>query len=522
MISNIKIHSHQKDLIVISLLIASVPPLAPSKKTLLVTDYLNLLLVLNVFAYFKIIFVYAVLFSTGHATIEEFISHQLRAKTMDGVVEITELSSSKPSSELSLPSQNEFEAAEEVKKTPPLSFLKSEITDEQSKVEVNVSDTKTSESQTSLQKAALQLDKSMPDTKQNLEEESQISSLTGDGIVATAINAIHRNNFNENPASIHSGQSFFESSKPLSSEDNFSNNQLIDTRKLTSTFNLHQLPPPPALPSASHTPATDSNINSVEMMTVRQNSQVINDQYYSHLSSATMDPQSSPASNFPPASSSSHAQITVLQQPNQQNSCPSYGTSSSSAASPSQAFITHYPHNPNESLVQSHVVHHRPNAEIEHFHQQVSMQNPVDNDPSIIHPQSIEMAHADALALQLQQPIFDQTRNMYVYQNSLVDCHGPNGLENHQLDSEMPHSSHQSASKIEINQSTDHFIGAPLQRSLSGGQSRTRKREQPKMEEVDNDIYECNQPVPDKTIEDVLKGTPGNELKKRKTDELLK
>ena len=456
---------------------------------------------------------------------EDIISHHLKIKTQDDSMQETNSQVLNASSNLPVSSEVVFKSESDVKnKNTGFSFLKSEDTEDLVKAKDKSSeDNKSTESQIQLEKASSLPEKDLTNTKHHDEEESRLTSLTGDGIVETAINAIHRNNFSDNTNTLQASQDFFESTKQLPNEENFVNDQLIENQKLGSTFNLQQLPPPPALPSGNHSVTTSSTLNSVEMLPVRQNSQPLNDHYYAHCSSANLESHSSSSSSsFPSASSSTHAQITVLQQSSQQNQCPNYETSTSTSASPSQAFITHYPHALNENIVQSHVIHHRPAAEIEHFHQQVPMPHHVENDPNIIHPQSIEMAHADALALQLQQPIFDQARNMYVYPNSLVECHVPNGLESHHLETEMPHSSHQPSSKIEINQSNEHYISAPLQRSISGGQARSRKREQSKLEEMESDIFDSSQPVPDKTIEDVLKGTPGNEHKKRKIDEILK
>ena len=337
--------------------------------------------------------------------------------------------------------------------------------------------------------------------------------MQGEEIVVSALNAMNREDFNGNPDTLRD-QGFFET-KPLATNvDNFMNDQVMENQRLNATFNLQQLPPPPALPSNNHSTASSGNQTSSDLITVTQSSQPISEQYFSQIPTSEIETSTA---NYPQVPSNSRTQI--LQQPAPQPSGPNFGLNSTAPTSPSQALITHYPHSLNENMVQSHVVHHRPNAEIEHFHPHISMQHSaVDGDPNIVHPQNMEMAQADAL-LQLQ-PVYDQARNVYVYPNNLMGCPGSTSIEGHPMGSEIPHS-HQSSSKMEIDPSNEHFMSNALQRSLNGGIPRAKKREA-KMEEMDHDIYDSNQPVPDKTIEDVLKGTPGNEVKKRKIDELLK
>ena len=303
-----------------------------------------------------------------------------------------------------------------------------------------------------------------------------------------------RNNYNEPLSS----NTFYQSTK---NQPNYVHN----VERMSDTFNFQQqLPPPPALPSEGN-PATSINT----MLGERQIAESV--EYYPEHTSSTLEVLQT-SNGYSQASS----QIAVLH-PSQ----PSSGNYVSAAipSSPSQAFITHYPHNMSDNpLVQSHVVHHRPNADIDHFQPHITM--PVDGEAGIGHPPGIEMATGD-IALQIHQPIYDQSRNIYIYPNTLVDCSETLPMDGNHLGADLPPSNHQVQSKIELSQSDEQFIGSSLQRSLSAGHAR-RKREQNKMDDLDSDQFDGNQPVPDKTIEDVLKGAPGNEQKKRKIEELLK
>ena len=334
--------------------------------------------------------------------------------------------------------------------------------------------------------------------------------------VQTDANSISRNEFSENGNSLQD-ENFFDQSKNLTNHQNFVEHMMEGQRLNNPSFNLQDhLPPPPALPNANHSTASACSSLPTSLIEVKQSSQPISEQYYA---SSLIQISTTSTAGYPLTQSSGHSLIHTAPGPQQTSS--NYDSSTTAISSPSQAFITHYPHNMNDNIVQPHVIHHRVSAEIEHFQQQhISIQHGVEGDPSI--PQAIEIPHADALTMHLQQPMFDPSRSMCLYPSSMVECPGSTAMEGHHLGTDISHSSHQQVStKMELDQN-EQFLDNSLMRGVAGGQLRPRKREHGKPEEMEHDPYDSNQPVPDKTIEDILKGSPGHESKKKGVEDLLK
>ncbi|XP_076825287.1 uncharacterized protein LOC143470886 [Clavelina lepadiformis] len=304
-------------------------------------------------------------------------------------------------------------------------------------------------------------------------------------------------------------RAYYDDTKHIANGQGYGNEQMmIDQQQMTNNangnntpFSIHGLPPPPAVLASCNSSSSIYNpINAAMISSALSNESLA--QYYSQAPTSGME-------ILPASNRGSNSESTSLAIPSQEVSTQSRDRDTV-AASPSQAFITHYPHDMACRLPSgvvphsSHIIHHRP-SDLEHqyhHHQhQINLQD--QSNETILVQQGMEMSHpVDTIPVQLQQTIYDPIRQVYLYQNPAID--GATVPVDH-LHQELHHPGHV-VPKTEITH--DPY----------GAGTRQRKRN---ADEMEQEGFEPN-PVPDKTIDDILKGTPGNEHRKRKIEGYLK
>jgi len=283
------------------------------------------------------------------------------------------------------------------------------------------------------------------------------------------------------------------------------------------SFNLDTLPPPPVISSDNHQ----------EQQAVYN--QQTYAQYYTQLSSVGSETilSSSTVSDYS-QSTPQNAPMT----PGASNTLEHSSEQVSSSNAPSQAFITHYPHqtfgngldmtrNLEISHATNHIVHHRPNNNVDHYQHMTIQHQSTDAENMLVqaHAHNLELTPQDVL---LQQPaVYDPARNIYLtYQNPSIEHTEQSNLHvvHNPMQQAMHHSGIPHVAKIE-----DPGVAYTANRPQSASmQMRSRKRDVEKREEPEVDGFDSVQGAPEKCIEDILKGTPGNEHRKKKIEALLK
>ncbi|XP_078492499.1 transcription factor protein isoform X1 [Ciona intestinalis] len=280
----------------------------------------------------------------------------------------------------------------------------------------------------------------------------------------------------------------------LTSEQAYINDHMLMNQRLNGSL-INVLPPQPPIQANMQPPMADYNSALITPETMNQ--------YYPQITSTSVHLSSN--GNYTGAADGTTEISNHQQSP--------HVTDPPTSSPPSQAYITHFPHDgqlaTNEESIRvmphgSHVVHHRPNT-IDTFQQQL-MQSESEANFS----QAMDITSPDAIALHQLQNAYDPTRGMYLYSNPIDDANAAT------IQSHHPIEMHQVAlgvTKSEIDSDDGYNQGRT--------RSRVRRRELEKREDQDPDPYDQSN-TPERTIDDILKGTPGNEERRKKIEELLK
>nr|CAB3264686.1 hepatocyte nuclear factor 1 [Phallusia mammillata] len=313
---------------------------------------------------------------------------------------------------------------------------------------------------------------------------------------------------NEAEAALQSNTQYSDVKQQLTEEQYHGQMMHSDQQTNENGFNLGVLPPPPVITSNSQTSATEYNSQDLS-------------QYYSSVNNNSL--ATSVLNGYT---------ASVTDNDSGMPSTDNRESVSTATTTQSQAYISHFPHD--HTLVnsvergivqQSHVVHHRPNGIDQYQHIQLQT---LDTDL---------LAQAQSQGIDVSQEVIQQydqhTRGLFIYPNGSIDAqqdpsqmqgmHGPV----HQMTlpqipkTEVPSDPYapSGGSGGRPHPDQQHH----MRRGTGGGtHMRERKRETEKRDEMEQDGFDGVQHAPEKCIEDIINGTPGNEHRRKKIDELLK